>query len=123
MNLAISYGTQKGLPIDARNLINGNPGIGGTQYLMLLLAYYLSTDDKYNITLIGNRKIVGLNKCRHLLVDSDEEIFDKLLFHHIDILIIHHYPYSILKEALMNAPFKIIVWCHNYLYADFCKYI
>ena len=23
----------------------------------------------------------------------------------------------------MNAPFKIIVWCHNYLYADFCKYI
>lgn len=123
MNIAISYGTQKGLPIDARNLVNGNPGIGGTQYLMLLLAYYLSADDKYNITVIGSRKIEGLNKCKHFIVGSDEEVCERLVKNHIDILIIYHYPYSVLKKLLMNVPFKIIVWCHNYLYADFCKYI
>lgn len=123
MNIAISYGTQKGSAIDAHNLTDGNPGIGGTQYLMLLLAYYLSTDDKYNVTVIGRRKIEGLNNCKHLLVSSDEEIYDSLINHHIDILITYHYPYSVLKKTFMNAPFKIIVWCHNYLYADFCKYM
>ena len=87
MNIAISYGTQKGLPIYARNLVNGNPGIGGTQYLMLLLAYYLSADDKYNITIIGSRKIDGLNKCKHFTVSSDEEVYERLVENHIDILI------------------------------------
>lgn len=109
MNIAISYGTQKGLPIYARNLVNGNPGIGGTQYLMLLLAYYLSADDKYNITIIGSRKIDGLNKCKHFTVSSDEEVYERLVENHIDILIIYHYPYSVLKKLLMNVPFKIIV--------------
>ena len=35
-------GEKNGSEIDATNIENGYPGVGGTQFVMLLLAHYLS---------------------------------------------------------------------------------
>ena len=53
MNIAIYCGKNPGPAVDATNLEKGNPGVGGTQYVMLLLAHYLSQDPKYNVSVLS----------------------------------------------------------------------
>ncbi len=55
MNIAIYCGKNLGPAVDATNLEKGNPGVGGTQYVMLLLAHYLSQDPKYNVSGLAGR--------------------------------------------------------------------
>ncbi len=55
MNIAIYCGKNPGPAVDATNLEKGNPGVGGTQYVMLLLAHYLSQDPKYNVSVLSVR--------------------------------------------------------------------
>lgn len=55
MNIAIYCGRNPGPAVDATNLEKGNPGVGGTQYVMLLLAHYLSQDPKYNVSVLSVR--------------------------------------------------------------------
>lgn len=58
MNLAFYLGHNVGPEVDARYPENGNPGVGGTQYLMLLLAHYLAQDPRYKIFILSTRRYV-----------------------------------------------------------------
>lgn len=58
MKVAIYMGQNLGDPVEARNIQNGNPGIGGTQYLMLLLANHLVTESYCDVTIFTSRSYI-----------------------------------------------------------------
>lgn len=58
MKIGIYLGNNKGTPIDVSTIEKGNPGIGGTQYQMLLLAHFLSRHE-YDVTVYASRDCIG----------------------------------------------------------------
>ena len=38
--------------VDWRNIMQGNPGVGGSEYLIVLTSYMLTLSAKYDVTLI-----------------------------------------------------------------------
>lgn len=123
MKVVFYYGSQDGQPIKITNIEKGNPGIGGTQYLILLLAYYLAQDKSYDVAIVGVREVVGLQGVDCISIRKETELKTSLTSIGTEILITYHFPHSCLEEDLYNANFKIIVWSHNFLYSDFCDYI
>lgn len=123
MHITIYLGDHKGDVVDATAIENGNPGIGGTQYCMLLLAHYLNKCGRYEVSVIGHRKYI-LEPGIELITDCDmpyivarsEEIGT-------DILIVKNFVDRQFEEAIRNSILKVIVWSHNYIYSDFCNFI
>lgn len=67
MNIAIYLGHNPGESVDARHPEKGNPGVGGTQYVMLLLAHYLLKDPRYKVSVLASRDYIlgGGNFCAY----------------------------------------------------------
>lgn len=101
--------------IDMSNPQNGNPGIGGSEYLFVLLMYYLSIQSKYEIICyhFGNNKLpkgiveIGIDKVNDALIDAKDK--------HVDFLIYQinwgEEFYNKLNEIGVNA----IAWAHCYI--------
>ncbi len=101
--------------IDLSNPEKGNPGIGGTQYLFLLLAYNLNKKYNYKITFINytNAKLPE-NIEKYRIVNENEclEICDKLK---IDFFIYHAGKNKEWYERCRLSSVKLIAWAHNYI--------
>lgn len=129
MNVAFYITNNKIKDIDCRNLKDGNPGIGGTYYAMLMLVYLLS-----------DRKVH--DKCFYLFAESvrhlpgcvrSVETPDLLSLssnvkkYSIDILVVNKIGPESLNDAffkaLKNDIVKIIIWDHCFIpYRTLCKY-
>lgn len=102
---------------DCRNLENGNPGMGGTPYLIILIASELAKrDNGIEITLFVDQdgvfceqlKVVKVDNCISSIKRADSENFDYIVVNsmYVDW---NHYDFSSIKNKL-----RIIPWCHNF---------
>lgn len=122
MTIAFYLGLDGGSKVDATHPQDGNPGLGGTQYLMVLLAYYLTQDTQHTIYVMSKRQyeFEKEGKYIHILHDGDLVPICKQL--HVDILILRDHRKE-LRKAIATSDLKVIFWCHNYVYADFCRFV
>lgn len=115
MNIGFYFGHMTGKHIDITNLERGNPGIGGTEYQFMLLAYFLSkektdwqiycliendmfTCEELNIVNIGNNNLLPvINNLK------------------IDILILPKTRFQDLPKIDFPQHLKLITKCDNYL--------
>lgn len=103
--------------VDCRHIANGNPGIGGTPYLIILIASQLSKrDNGLDITLFVDtpgmfpedlkiQVVDNIIQCVHF---SDINTFDYLIINAFN-LNWSTFPYNSIKNSL-----KLIPWCHNF---------
>ena len=104
--------------VDMTNPGMGNPGVGGTQYCMLLLAYYLALKPaKYKVCIIS-KQYLNLPTClSNLIINS----FDDLLNYdsEVDVLLLktpkNAEDFDVLSHLLHT---RVITWSHNYLYGS-----
>ena len=102
--------------IDCRNIIDSNPGIGGTEYAIITISHLLSMQEKYKVTLytlyksdllptsIKSQKVKGLIEAIKL-AEIDKQ----------SILVFRHAPYKCIEELKkIRTSVKLIVWCHNF---------
>lgn len=122
MKICIYFGLLKGELVDGTCPENGNPGIGGTQYCMLQLAHYLSLQSNHLISVIANREYILNSKISFYRVSDESNLIDYLNSKEIDLLILQDLS-TVVRENLEHAKFKILVWSHNYIYADLCSLI
>lgn len=99
---------------DMNNIEKGNPGVGGSEYLLLQLFHYLSKDSEYNCMLYG----IGcnINNENFISIQSDIEAVKKAYKDKIDVFIFipkNRKP-DFYKE-LQYVKLKSIAWVHNYI--------
>lgn len=92
----------------------GNPGVGGSEYLLLQLFYYLSKDNEYNCKLYG----IGctVNNENFVSIQSDIEAVKKAAEDKTDVFIFipkNRKP-DFYKE-LQYFKLKSVAWIHNYI--------
>lgn len=122
MKVTFYLADHAGKVVDATNIEKGNPGIGGAQYCMLLLAHYLRLKG-YEITIIAHRK--------YLLEDGIEGIFDversrvvsEVQKKGTDILIVKNFIDKDLEKSIRKSKLKVVIWSHNFIYSDFADFI
>ncbi|MEY8687695.1 glycosyltransferase [Bacteroides sp. AN502(2024)] len=123
INVAFYLGNNTGSTVNAINIENGNPGVGGTQYVMLLVAHYLSMKDRYKITILSSREyILPPPIDKSLFVSSIDDLFDAMDILNVDILILREYSNEIAYQ-IRNTNIKVIYWSHNYIDDSLCKFI
>lgn len=129
MKIAIFIDNENIQGVDCRNLENGNPGIGGTEYCILLLAQIYKK-------IYSDDEIVLLATTQGMLpeVDTVEVISDPLeigrKFRQIqaDMLLISAvYRGEPLSQEFFDMidtnKIKTIFWGHNFYLSDFCNRI
>lgn len=132
MKVCFYFDNRRKSNIDFSNPSNGNPGIGGTEYMIWTVSYYLNNmyDDIEVVMLapiIGNlpKSIKSIKCC-----DEYEavEIAKKI---NIDILVLRgaYYKKKDLYELIDKYKINTVMWCHNFeefeylKLADECKYV
>lgn len=104
--------------VDMREPNKGNPGIGGTQYCFLTVAYNLKKMHKdmeiffYHFNDNGN--LYPMNFVNERLGDR-HEIIAKCQIDEIDILLVNFKEIETIGEELESNNINTVVWAHNYL--------
>lgn len=102
--------------LDCRRIMEGNPGIGGTEYMNLLVSYLLTIRDN-GIEVIFYTTVAGLfpvelhtevvRDLKDAVLDADKREFDYILFN------CDAQNLSLVKGIELHYT-KFIVWCHNF---------
>jgi glycosyltransferase involved in cell wall biosynthesis len=105
--------------VDCSNVLDGNPGIGGSEYAIISLVYYLvKYKGNFNITVYSSEKMILPVGLRVVKVTN---LKDAILAAEIDgceILIFKHHPMWLVPQnifTLSDRKIKFIVWCHNFV--------
>lgn len=93
----------------------GNPGVGGTEYMIHAISYYLSTESNYKI-ILGATSTEGLsNKITTIKVKTIEDLINE----DTDFIIFKYelIDYLRISDCLSksNRKTKLIVWAHNFI--------
>lgn len=98
--------------VDISSLPKGNPGIGGTQYEMFLLAYLMfQKQNEIDFQLVLTHKQAGFDFQNIFIVNQYTDIFSYCEDNAIDILIMRENKYFDLIHQLTNT--KVVFWIHN----------
>lgn len=106
--------------VDCRDIESGNPGIGGTEYLFLLISTLLTkSDNDIDITVFNTSK-GWIPEC--LKVQIFTSINDAYVYadnHGYDYFVFRPQIGETFEEKLKSSSFhgktKLIPWCHNFL--------
>jgi glycosyltransferase involved in cell wall biosynthesis len=107
--------------VNCRNLLLGNPGIGGSPYAMLLLAYALEKNHKdLNITVYVNREGMLPENLSTQTVENIRDLAQKTKENGIDILILR---YNSFNFDAFHKELKIVIGAHNYILPKDLRYL
>jgi glycosyltransferase involved in cell wall biosynthesis len=107
--------------VDCRDLLHGNPGIGGSMYAMLLLAYALEQNHKdLNITVYVDNEGLLPENLSVKTVENIQDLAQKTKEDGIDILILRYNPFNL---DVFHNELKIMIWAHNYVFPKDLRYL
>lgn len=110
--------------IDCSTPYLGNMGVGGTQFCMLSLIYYLQTVENMSVNVYCKSDTILPWHIKPFVVNNGCEALN-FSIHNEDELIIIKNPSadSNLYKAIAPNKSKIVIWCHNYILADYADYL
>lgn len=129
MKIAIFIDNENILGVDCRNPENGNPGIGGTEYCILLLAQvYKKAYPNDEVVLFATKQGMLPKTDAVEIVSGPMEIGNVFKKIQADILLIsavyHGEPLSQdFFKMIETNQIKTILWGHNFYLSDFCNKI
>ncbi|MCF0178276.1 MAG: glycosyltransferase family 4 protein, partial [Bacteroidales bacterium] len=98
-------------------ILDSNPGIGGTEYLIIAVATLLSNrNNDIDVTLYTQAEAILPDGLRHIAVGDISAAQEKAIREGIDALIFKHNADFIVEGKLGNTPkLNLIPWCHVFL--------
>ena len=108
---------------DCREIEYGNPGIGGTQYQMLLMSYHLATTyaDRYKVVVFCQHPLTFSVSGIQQVIISPDDLPKALVSAKLDLLILRS-DLDTLK-SIEQVDVKVICWGHNFYYAALANII
>lgn len=111
------YLPNKGLKnIDCRDLEHGNPGIGGTEYIIQATAHYIQKLHPQHVEIVvGANEIDLISPDLHVVKIA--EIKDLVNQIKPDYLLLKYEPswYEEARNAISDTSTKLLVWAHNFI--------
>lgn len=124
INIAFYFDNERIKDVDCRSIENGNPGIGGAYYAMLMLVTKLGFNNgKYKFRLLANDvKYISAEKMDVIAIPDLLFLRNYLLNEKIDILVVNKLGrYTLGKiffKILHGVDVKVIIWAHCYIPLD-----
>ncbi|MDR0687532.1 MAG: glycosyltransferase family 4 protein [Prevotellaceae bacterium] len=107
--------------VDCRNLLHGNPGIGGSEYAMFLLAYSLGTNYRdLNITVYTHKEGILPENMRVKTVENRNSLAQKVKEDGVDILVLRCDSFNL---DVFHRELKIVVLAQNYIQPKQLRYL
>lgn len=104
--------------VDCRNVKEGNPGIGGTEYLFLLISLLLTErDNGITVTLLNTKQGLVADCLNVRLVKNIYEAYEYADTHGYDFFVFRPSGGETFEDVLptLQGNTKLIPWCHNFL--------
>jgi len=115
MNIAF-YLPNKNCSTDCTNVDEGNPGMGGTEYMIIALAYHLSIiQNKHKIIVLAQNEQLLPKQCRVFKVLDISKSIAFCKKEVVDCLIVQNSPETNLLFRENLGCLKIIVWAHSFM--------
>ena len=110
--------------VDFRFPLDGNPGVGGSEYLIVLTAWQLSVrDNGLDVTLYIDKEGIFPDGLKTIQATGIEDALAKASDEHFDTFVIDHKrldwtdnPFSHVKDGM-----SVICWCHNFVSPTIAK--
>lgn len=103
--------------VDASEVRKANPGIGGTEYLMILVSSLLAErENGLDIKLYVREKqnVPSSLKCE--IVDSVDSAIRRAEQDGVDKIVMKHDAANVVEDVLhVNSELRIVVWCHVFI--------
>lgn len=113
----VFYLPNKGLKnIDCRELERGNPGIGGTEYIIQATAHYIQKLHLENVEIIvGANEVNMLSPDLHVVKINDIQNLVNLT--HPNYLLMKYEPsaYKEARKAVESRNTQLLIWAHNFI--------
>lgn len=118
MKVAFYFDNRKISDIDLSKPHLGNPGIGGTEYMFLLISYYLALNEGFDVHLF----VPVLNKLpQNLMVHKVADVFETFKQCEtlsVDYLICRSFYDKGIYKNLETTKLKVLLWAHNFAKID-----
>lgn len=104
--------------VNCKNILNGNPGIGGSEYMIVTIAYLLSLrENDLQVRLYSKLSGIFPDGLDYSVVSSFPEAVRIAENEEIDFLVFKHDVDFFYNHALEGSSFgvKLIPWCHVFL--------
>ena len=125
MNIGLYFNDKGFNNLDLSSPIQGNNGIGGTQYCFLMLADALVKYTEHTVVFYHFNKNSLPHGVKSHRITVGEEIIACAEEDDIEILIFKSEGITNLVKSLENTNLRAIVWAHNYLFSEeleeYCK--
>lgn len=121
MKVSLFIGNSGLKDVDLSNILDGNPGIGGTQYMFFLLAHLLSVrENDIDVMLYCTEECMSLPVPDIRVVSDVAEAYIDAKAGNSDFFIMQNKTHLLhaVKSACPDARIPIIVWCHNFSWLD-----
>lgn len=130
MNIAFYCKNKNTSRIDCTNLLNGNPGVGGTYYAMLSVAYFLNhkAGSRHNYYVFAESVDNLPTDMNKVLVCSENDLNTNIRKYDIGVLVINKTSAtldSVIKKV-RGKNVKVVIWDHCFIpyfelgrYADY----
>lgn len=121
MNVAFYLPNKRTRDVDCKDLDKGNPGIGGTFYAMLFLAYKLSCNKVNDKEIyVFAESVSNLPSSLNSIKVSDiTSVVDNIRKYHIDILVVNNGSKDTLSENfwyhINGVTVDIVLWTHCFV--------
>lgn len=102
--------------VDCRSLENGNPGIGGTEYIIQATAYFITKQNPKDVEIVIGANCTDFiaDEISTIEIDSIHDLVNRL---NPDYILLKYEPASYLeaKNAVKDTSTKILIWAHNFI--------
>lgn len=112
MKIGFYFDNSKCENIDFSKPNEGNPGVGGVEYMFSLVSYYCS--DYYETYVLTNHINHLSNKTKNIIINSIEEVFNYAEKIELDYLICRSFGEKQYYDLLNKCNCKVIIWAHNF---------
>ena len=118
MRIGFYINNSQFLQADCRNVIEGNPGIGGTWHLFLIVASQLALRENGIDVILFVQKDTGLLPDGPTIVEVKDNIeaIEYADRSEVDYMVLNlfRFPWTSYDYSRLKSKMKIIVWCHNF---------
>lgn len=129
MHIGIYINNENISSVDCKNLLVGNPGIGGTEYCVLLLAQaYKMYYSNNKVTLFVAKQGILPEVDNYVVVNGIDDLPAKAQKEDVDVLVVSAVyngiplPQSFFDD-ISAKKIKTILWGHNFYLSNFCDKI